>query len=220
VKPYPFALLVKVAKFVDASAGPDACHPWRGTTSMRTCLQPLCAIGKQNYNPRRVVRELALDTRLPSDQRVRDTCGNSICCNPRHLKGGSLADRLEAQVDKSGGPEACWPWTGYTFKRYGRLRTKRGTPWVFAHRLAYMLAYGVELSPETLVMHTCDNPPCCNPVHLRPGTDAENVADCIAKKRNSRGENHRKAARNAKAVREAGYVKVRRPPGRPKRRVA
>ncbi len=165
--------------------------------------------------------------KLETAQRVRDTCGNTICCNPRHLKGGTLADRLEAQIDKNGpipaacpelGP--CWVWTGYTLKRYGRLRTKRGTPWVFAHRLAYMTAHGVDLPKEVLVLHHCDNPPCCNPAHLRPGTNAENHRDMEIRGRMQTGENHRKAARNAKALREAGYVKERRPPGRPKKRAA
>lgn len=39
-------------------------------------------------------------------------------------------------------------------------------------------------------MHTCDTPLCCNPRHLRLGTQAENIADMIAKGRalRARGE--------------------------------
>lgn len=38
--------------------------------------------------------------------------------------------------------------------------------------------------PEGMViMHTCDNPPCVNPEHLRCGTQKENIADMYAKGR-------------------------------------
>ncbi len=32
-------------------------------------------------------------------------------------------------------------------------------------------------------MHTCDNPRCCNPAHLKAGTNKENTQDMIAKGR-------------------------------------
>lgn len=42
-------------------------------------------------------------------------------------------------------------------------------------------------------MHTCDNPPCCNPAHLRCGTQKENIEDKYTKGREdprSGGRNH------------------------------
>lgn len=53
-----------------------------------------------------------------------------------------------------------------------------------AHRIAYQIANGA--IPDGLdVLHCCDNPPCCNPDHLRLGTDLDNVRDMISKGRRS-----------------------------------
>lgn len=49
-----------------------------------------------------------------------------------------------------------------------------------AHRLAYEFTYPGGLSGSEVLMHLCDNPPCCNPNHLRPGSVAENNADARA----------------------------------------
>lgn len=218
--PYADALLVRIAERIDTSGGPDACWPWMGTRSHKRpqlSPQPVVSLGKVNFNPRRVLREIALGYRMETAQRVRDTCGNTICCNHRHLKGGTMVDRLEAQVDKSAGPDACWPWRGYTLKGYGRLRERRGTPWVFAHRLAFSTANGVELVPEQVIMHLCDNPPCCNPCHLKIGTNSENTLDMWQKNRGACGPTHAARMRRARADKAAGIVKVRRPPGRPKK---
>lgn len=76
----------------------------------------------------------------------------------------------------------CWVWGGATIhRRYGR------TPWMGsksegAHRIAYQLAHGA-VPVGLIVLHRCDNPPCCNPAHLWSGTQADNVADMIAKGR-------------------------------------
>lgn len=87
-------------------------------------------------------------------------------------------DRFWSKV-KVGRPLQCWPWRGNRDnKGYGRLRVQRR--YLKAHRLAWALFN--ERWPELHVLHSCDNPWCCNPLHLREGTDADNMRD-----RDSRG---------------------------------
>lgn len=51
------------------------------------------------------------------------------------------------------------------------------------HRVSYFLTHG-HLPPAPLVIrHTCDNPPCCNPAHLVPGTYQDNARDCVERGR-------------------------------------
>jgi hypothetical protein len=69
-------------------------------------------------------------------------------------------------------------------KGYGQfwMHDKR----IIAHRYAYELAHGLIVAKdgeEVLVMHSCDNPPCCNPAHLSVGTDLDNIHDMLAKGR-------------------------------------
>jgi hypothetical protein len=58
---------------------------------------------------------------------------------------------------------------------------------ILAHRFAY--EYFIGSIPESMViMHLCNNPGCVNPTHLQVGTQAENIAHCIANGRLARGE--------------------------------
>lgn len=78
-----------------------------------------------------------------------------------------------------GCPDACWPWTGaINPSGYGQFSIKHQP--VRAHRAIFAAANGYMPS---LVMHTCDNPRCCNPSHLKAGTSKENTQDMIAKGR-------------------------------------
>lgn len=96
-----------------------------------------------------------------------------------------LEVRLNAKVDRSGGPDACWPWTGSGGRArgggvYGHLKLRDVV--VTTHRLAWELANG-PIPPGMFVCHRCDNPPCCNPAHLFLGTATDNARDRDAKGR-------------------------------------
>jgi hypothetical protein len=51
-----------------------------------------------------------------------------------------------------------------------------------AHRMAWEASNG-PIPDGMILMHTCDNPPCCNPEHLKLGTRAENNKDRAKKGR-------------------------------------
>ena len=89
-----------------------------------------------------------------------------------------IAARFWAKVEKGDG---CWEWQGSRQKRgYGLFRIKGRLH--KAHRAALMMS-GVEVPDGLCVLHSCDNPPCCNPAHLRLGTKGENNTERHAKGR-------------------------------------
>lgn len=100
----------------------------------------------------------------------------------------------------------CWIWTGFVDKSgYGVVNSERMSGKRIparAHRVIYKLLVG-PIPAGKLLMHSCDNPPCVNPQHLTPGTDAENLADMVRKGRSARGSKHWGAKLNEAQVMEA-----------------
>lgn len=93
-------------------------------------------------------------------------------------------DDFDKLVDRTHGPESCWPWLGTkNGQGYGVLRA--GGKQLKAHRVA-LARTGVEVG-GLQVLHACDNPPCCNPKHLRAGTNDDNVRDRVERNRSARG---------------------------------
>lgn len=85
---------------------------------------------------------------------------------------------------KVGAPDECWEWQrGRTKLGYGKMQANKKP--VGAHRVACELAHG-PIPDGMVVMHSCDNPPCCNPAHLSIGTYKDNGRDMNIKGRMSR----------------------------------
>lgn len=96
------------------------------------------------------------------------------------------------RVDASAGANACWPWQGpRKATGYGMTRVLGGHG--HASRAAFVLSGG-RLRRGQVVMHTCDNRACCNPAHLRAGTQLQNIKDRDAKRRTFRKLCERKVA--------------------------
>jgi hypothetical protein len=113
-----------------------------------------------------------------------------FCSHACKARRGTLAERFWSKVDKNGpivvpelGP--CWVWTGCLQSQgYGQLAVDGKAR--YAHHVAWFLEHGVWSA--RFVLHRCDNRPCVR--HLFEGDHAANMADMLAKGRNSRGVPH------------------------------
>lgn len=87
-----------------------------------------------------------------------------------------------------GEDDECWEWQGgCTRAGYGRFSSGRRKE-QYAHRFSWELSNGREIPKGQYVLHSCDNPPCVNPAHLRIGTPFDNVQDRVNRYRQPRGE--------------------------------
>jgi len=94
----------------------------------------------------------------------------------------------------------CWEWQKYKNKdgygRFSYLGTTRS-----AHTVAFRLWRG-PIPDGEIVRHDCDNPPCCNPEHLRTGTKKDNKHDSVNRNRHIYGEKVPKSKLSETQVKE------------------
>jgi hypothetical protein len=98
---------------------------------------------------------------------------------------------------RQGELDECWPWrTGKRGKFFWRVDGEVYSS--LTHRLAWRLTYGRDPSPELVIAHRCDNPPCCNPFHLECVAQARNVTDAVVRGlRTYDGETYRSSRQEA-----------------------
>ena len=112
----------------------------------------------------------------------RRFCSGSCALKARVRIIKPIEGRFWSKVDIKGEDE-CWEWkvckNGWGYGNFDVNGKKQ-----LAHRVAWELTYG-PIPEGLLCLHTCDNPACNNPKHLWLGTNQDNVADMVAKGRQS-----------------------------------
>ena len=103
-----------------------------------------------------------------------------------------LKERFYKNLPSGRDPDKCWEWQGAcTSHGYGNIGAGGNCRKVLsAHRVAWQLANDQKIPEGMHVLHSCDNPSCCNPSHLRLGTNADNVRDKVERGRTPCGESH------------------------------
>lgn len=126
-------------------------------------------------------------------------------CRAKSMKGMTawnkgvredLATRFWKMVDRSAGPDKCWPFLGTKNEDgYGGFQIEGRK--VLAHRVAWELENGPIPEHDSfhgnVVRHVvCDNPRCQNVAHMALGSQGDNIGDRDEKGRraDTHGEGH------------------------------
>lgn len=108
------------------------------------------------------------------------------------FKYPSLAERILANTmisaDSFYDGTPCWIWMcsrnsagyGVLTRRFKRGPRKGKVGRFLVHRVAVVELGGRKLTARSVVMHLCNNPLCCNPAHLKGGTQRQNMKQCVA----------------------------------------
>lgn len=100
--------------------------------------------------------------------------GNPLYSESENVKSKTISERFFEKVEKGENENDCWKWNGAILSNgYGQITINRKR--FPAHRLSFEVHHNYK--PKDFVLHSCDNPPCCNPLHLREGTQLENMQD-------------------------------------------
>lgn len=150
-----------------------------------------------------------------------DGCGNKYhahgYCARHNYKfvtyGDPLAGRTSASpgeplrwIEENAGHQGdeCLPWP-FECSHWGYGVVKHNGQKRVASRVMCERAHGPAPSPKWDAAHSCHNPPCCNPQHLRWATRRENNDDKI-----ENGTVHRGERTGVAKLTEAGVIEIRR----------
>lgn len=126
----------------------------------------------------------------------RDAMARKLCrpCYARHWHSGNhttydILGPGDVFLNRIKKGKSCWLWAGNRNEYGYGIFLMAGGKAVRAHRYSYEHFNG-PIPKGLIVMHTCDNPPCVNPKHLKIGTRADNNSDTKRKKRHLYGLKH------------------------------
>ena len=137
----------------------------------------------------------------------RAKCCSAACMHAYKRFAPKHADRMFwPKIDRSGGPDACWPALKTDPRGYARFLNSG--PYAYAHRTAWLLTRG-PIPDGMEVAHRCDVRRCCNPAHFFLATHDENMKDMKAKGRQAWGE---RAKRNKIKLADAKAILAKKPP--------
>ena len=91
-------------------------------------------------------------------------------------------ERFLSRIEQGENQDDCWKWNGRKDKcGYGQfsINEKR----YLAHRVSYEYHNNCKIQEGMCILHSCDNPECANPKHLREGTHQDNVNDKVSRNR-------------------------------------
>lgn len=97
----------------------------------------------------------------------------------KDLNGVSKLDAFWMCINKLSYDD-CWLWNGGIKGGYGYFHLPGEC---YAHRIMWMLHNQCDIPENVLILHSCDNKLCVNPLHLFCGTQSDNMKDMWNKNR-------------------------------------
>jgi hypothetical protein len=81
----------------------------------------------------------------------------------------------------------CIEWHMAKVRGYG-VYGKRGVGRAYVHRMVCEFFHGPPPPDKPMALHSCDNPACYEPSHLRWGSAQDNSDDAVARRRTAAGD--------------------------------
>ena len=111
-------------------------------------------------------------------------------CSRKHWYLWKISNRKNRFFSRLVKSKHCWNWIG-TLDKAGyaifQVRDKKNGAIGKAARFSYTLHHG-KIPKGLHILHSCDNPKCVNPKHLRAGTEQDNANDRVLRGRSLVGE--------------------------------
>ena len=180
------------------------CVTWQGSL----CKGLPVRWGKRCVFVQKEILEGQLGRQLLSGHRTYLTCHNKQCVNPDHIEERSYCEGLKVTevghyLKMARRVGECLLWDGAMRGRYPAKHGQALHRYVLEHKLGRPIQEGFE------ALHSCDNPTCINPDHLREGSHLENMGDMVSRQRcarlrGSQNGNSKLTEDDVRAIRQMG----------------